>query len=231
MQEFALVAERVQRLGEKGNLAPHYYSPMTFDGGVALFQDAVPGAWSDEVDDELIETALTLNDLQADEGDHSNSWHNYLASTLTEGAAGYCIHDTLRTYSAATRSILDWIIEVGHSLGNLPCGDLVHLDFHHRNMLRVGGRLSAVVDWEGCIPGDRAFDLVTLSFGFTHARSNPGTEELVWKRATEIASKDRLMAYVAHMSLRRLDWTIRHHSAEDVDTVLDVVSNRRMRVA
>jgi hypothetical protein len=93
-QEFALVAERVQRLRDKGYLAPRYYSPATFDGGVALFQDAVPGAWSDEVDDELIETALTLNDLQADEGDHSNSWHNYLASTLTEGAAGYCIHDT-----------------------------------------------------------------------------------------------------------------------------------------
>jgi aminoglycoside phosphotransferase (APT) family kinase protein len=98
-------------------------------------------------------------------------------------------------------------------------------------MLRVDGKLSAVVDWEGCIPGDRAFDLVTLSFGFTHARSNPGTEDRVWKRATEISSEDRLRTYVAHMSLRRLDWTIRRHSAEDVDIVLDVVSNRRMRVA
>jgi aminoglycoside phosphotransferase (APT) family kinase protein len=31
-------------------------------------------------------------------------------------------------------------------------------------MLREGDELVAVVDWEGCRPGDRGFDLVTFCF-------------------------------------------------------------------
>jgi hypothetical protein len=37
---------------------------------------------------------------------------------------------------------------------------LVHLDFHQRNVLRIGSGVSAIVDWEGARLGDRALDLV-----------------------------------------------------------------------
>jgi hypothetical protein len=56
------------------------------------------------------------------------------------------------------------------------------------------------------------------------------TERLVWERATKLAPADRLAPYVAHMSLRRVDWTIRHHSAEDVTLLLDLVANQRARL-
>jgi aminoglycoside phosphotransferase (APT) family kinase protein len=220
---------RVERLRAKGYPAPRHYEPVVFEGGVAVFQNAVAGAWSDEVDDDFVGVMLDLNDLQQGEGDESKIWRDFLARTLTEGANGYCVHATLRDYSTETRRVLQWIREVGRSMGELQADDLVHLDFHHRNRLRTDGGLSAVIDWEGCIPGDRAFDLVTFSFGFTHAHAMTRTEERVWRRAVELASLDRLAAYVAHMSLRRLDWTIRHHPG-DVDRVLNAVADRRSRV-
>ena len=34
--------------------------------------------------------------------------------------------------------------------------------------------------------------------------------------------RDRLRAYWAHMSLRLVDWSIRHHGPADVDLWLDV---------
>ena len=38
------------------------------------------------------------------------------------------------------------------------------MDFHHRNILKRGDQPVAVIDWEGSMPGDRLFDLVTLGF-------------------------------------------------------------------
>jgi aminoglycoside phosphotransferase (APT) family kinase protein len=198
---------------------------------VAIFQDAVEGEWRDDVDDDLASTIFALNDLQAGEADQPTGWRDYIAQTLIEGADGYCIHDTLGNYSAETLDVLRWVEDVGNSVRRLPCTDIVHLDFHHRNMLRVDERLSAVVDWEGCTSGDRVFDLITFSFGFTHADGDPEVEERVWARATVLGLPDQLMAYTAHMALRRLDWTIRHHSAGDVARLIGFIARYRSRLA
>ncbi|HXW34148.1 MAG TPA: phosphotransferase, partial [Acidimicrobiales bacterium] len=163
----------------------------------------------------------------AGEADPKRAWREYVSQCLTEGANGYCLHETLRSYSAESRAVLGWIESIGAAVGDLPSEDLVHLDFHHRNVLRVGNRLSAVVDWESCRPGDRAFDLVTFAFGFTHARSSPETQELVWGKVKEVADHDRFTIYVAYMVLRRLDWTIRHHDQSDVNHLIDFIARVR----
>jgi aminoglycoside phosphotransferase (APT) family kinase protein len=86
-----------------------------------------------------------------------------------------------------------------------------------------GDRLVAVIDWEGSRPGDRAFDLVTFCFGFTQARATrTGLEERVWERACAATGSDALAAYVAHMALLRLDWSIRHHP-DEVEALIDLV--------
>src|SRR5579884_485917 len=69
LADLARVADRVERLRVKGYPAPRYYSPVDFDGGVVIFQDAVEGAWSDDVDESLVDAVLELNDLQAGEAD------------------------------------------------------------------------------------------------------------------------------------------------------------------
>jgi hypothetical protein len=228
--ELCSVVERVERLRSKGYLAPRHYQPVFFEGGVAVFQDVVAGEWSDDVDAELVETVLALNDMQAGEALTAGRWTEYLVSTLDGGAYGQLLGETLRTHSSRTRSVLEWIGEVGEHVPVVTAADVVHLDFHHRNMLRVGDRLSAVVDWEGCTSGDRAFDLVTFCFGLGRARAALGVEERVWSRAEELAPAAHLRVYVAHMALRTLDWAIRHHSAAEVDRVLEVIALCRSRL-
>jgi hypothetical protein len=227
MPALEAMVRRVERLRIKGYPAPHYHEPVAFAGGVALLQERVQGAWSDDIDEPLIVAALGCNDLQAGEGKASSSWHDFVAGTLVDGADGYCLHAPLAAFSARTRAALKWIERVGRELPALPADDLVHVDFHHRNLLRTRGALAAIVDCEGMRPGDRAFDLVTFCFGFTHARGAAGLDELVWRRAATLSTPEHLEAYVAHMALRRLDWTIRHHAPAEVTTVLDVVERLR----
>ena len=48
--------------------------------------------------------------------------------------------------------------------GLFRSGDIVHGDFHHRNLLTDHGRVTAVIDWEGARAGDSRWDLVTLGW-------------------------------------------------------------------
>ena len=107
-------------------------------------------------------------------------------------------------------------------MGDLPSEDVVHVDFHHRNVLLAEGAVAAVIDWEGCRSGDAAFDLVTLAFGLTVARVPAAARERMWDEARRRAAPDALRAYVAHMALRQVDWSIRHRTAADVDHWLGV---------
>jgi Phosphotransferase enzyme family len=230
---FASIQGRVQRLADRGYPVPCYLTPIVVPGGVVLFQVAVPGTWRDDVDVPLVATAVRLVEMQADAATEDDTgWTAYIRATLTDGADGYCLHEPLRYHSEATKDIVQWVEAVGRRLvSSLPDRDLVHIDFQHRNMLRrEDGRLTAVIDWEGCRPGDRAFDLVTFCFGMTHAVGSPAVFDRAWNQATQITTPEALRAYVAHMALRRTDWTIRHHPA-DVNHVVAVAQAFRDRVA
>jgi aminoglycoside phosphotransferase (APT) family kinase protein len=61
-------------------------------------------------------------------------------------------------------------------------------------MLREGDELVAVVDWEGCRPGDRAFDLVTFCFGMTDSIAAAGADTRVWGHASQLPEEmDRVL--------------------------------------
>lgn len=220
------VVDRAERLRDRGYLMPVHLPPFAVAEGVVIVQEAVPGACSDEVSRAFVHQLLELNDLQAGLHDSGAAWTAWIRSTLLEGAAGFCLRETLASYDAETRELLAWIDEVGKTHPDLPARDVVHVDFHHRNVLREGERLTAVVDWDGCAYGDRAFDLVTFCFGFSHAVAELGAEELAWSRARELASVEILAPYVAHMALRRVDWTIRFHP-EDLGVLMPVVRRYR----
>ena len=214
-----LVVHRVNGLRARGYPVPEYLGAWAVDGAAVVVQEAIPGRWCDDVTHALVDQVLVIGPLQSGAADGSGGWADYMRRTLTEGAQGYCLHEPLRVHSPETRRLLDWVESVGRDVGRLPEGDLVHVDFHHRNMLREDGLLTAVVDWEGCRPGDRAFDLVTFCFGMTDAVQEAGVEERVWAAACDLAGIERLAPYVAHMALRRVDWSIRHHP-DEVDRVL-----------
>jgi thiamine kinase-like enzyme len=209
----------VERLRVAGYPAPRH-EVVVLENTVVVLQEAVGGEWRDEVDVAFLELILQLNERQAGCGDAGDAWTDYIAATLVDGADGYCIHDTLRKHSPETSRLLSRIREIGAMVSGLPSGDIVHVDFHHRNMLRTGDELVAVIDWEGCKDGDRMFDLVTFAFGLPVAARDATVDSRLREYLLRNTDSRALAAYVAHMALRRIDWTIRHHNAVEAPTLI-----------
>ncbi|MEV1169453.1 phosphotransferase [Nonomuraea sp. NPDC049784] len=138
---------------------------------------------------------------------------------LREDGPGFCLHGSLRAYDSRTRYLLDQVEEIGQAFPDtLEGDDLVHTDFHPENVLvDVTGTVTGVIDWDGATRGHADFDLFTLRFDLAHRAPDlhvdvPDTVALVcW----------------AHMSLRMVDWAIRHFAASDVTVWLDIAHRLR----
>jgi len=212
------VAALVERLRALGYPIPRFRLADDLGGVTVMLQEFVGGVSSDDVSDETIDTLLALSRLQIGAGDaDSRGWTSYIAGSLLRGCDGYCVHESLGDYDPRTAALLETIRAVGDGVGALPGGDVVHVDFHHRNVLIDRGAVAAVIDWEGCRSGDAAFDLVTLAFGLTVARVPAPARDRVWDEARQRTTPEALRAYAAHMALRQVDWSIRHRTATDVD--------------
>jgi aminoglycoside phosphotransferase (APT) family kinase protein len=83
----------------------------------------------------------------------------------------------------------------------------MHFDFTAPNTLAADGVVTGVIDWEGTVTGDRAFDLVTQSlYAYQSAR-----RDRLLDAARARTAPGAIQLYAAHMVLRQVDWTIRHH--------------------
>jgi hypothetical protein len=195
------------------------------DGVRVLVQQRLPGTPPAAVDAALIRQLLAVNDrlagLLADEPAPRPT-----PLYLTGDGPGFCLHDPLAGYDARTARLLGWVREVGADWPQMIGDDLVHMDFQPGNVLVVEGRLSGVVDWAGAARGDRHFDLVTLRFVLTGQA--PGLLGPLDERVAAIPPRRR-RAYWAHMSLRHVDWAIRHHDAGTVRRWIDVAESGMTR--
>ncbi|MGH3297132.1 MAG: phosphotransferase, partial [Trebonia sp.] len=87
--------------------------------------------------------------------------------------------------------------------------DFVHYDFTLANLLTTGAGISGVIDINPpALTGDRAFDLATMLF---YLYDRDGLRERLRGRALELTERRALDAYLAHMMLRQVDWSLRHH--------------------
>lgn len=208
----------VDRLRERGASVPRYAGLLELGPGVLVLQERLPGTPHTTVGPDLVADLLAHNGLQEGLGPSAGGWTAYVTASLRDGLTGYCEHASLATHSAATRRLLARIRGAGEALAGrrLVENDAVHLDFHHLNVLQRDGRLSGIVDNEGTRGGDRIFDLVTLAFCLAEADCPPGTVARVWETANAARDRVTLRAYVAHMALRQVDWSIRHRTEEDV---------------
>jgi hypothetical protein len=218
-QPLRAAVEALAALHADGYPMPRYGPVLPFEGGVFVGQSRVNGRWRDEVSDELGEALLECRRLTVGRGVSIDAepWGRFIIRTLRHGADGWALHQPLRIHSADTRRMLEWVEAVGAQLteDDFHDRDLVHLDFHHRNALqRDDRRLAAIIDWEAVRQGDSALDLVTLAFGLSVATCSRGLIERVWTEAAQATSAGALTAYVAHMVLRHLDWTVRFHPEE-----------------
>lgn len=188
------------------------------DGVRVIVQQRLPGRPPEVVDAAVVRQMIEVSDrlagVLAGEPDPRPA-----ELYLTGDGPGFCRHGPLAEHGVRTARLLGWVREVGESGSHMIGDDLVHMDFHPGNVLVDGGRLSGVVDWDGAARGDRHFDLVTLRFVL--AGTVPGLLGPVDERLAAVPARLR-RRYWAHMSLRQVDWSIRHHDEATVSRWLRV---------
>ncbi len=141
---------------------------------------------------------------------------------LDHDGPGFCLHAPLQQYDRRTARLLDKIHEIARDTPASDGNDLVHLDYHPGNTLVDAGKVTGVIDWDGAARGDRRLDLITLRFDLAgRAPHLPGPLDERLSRLDPALRR----AYWAHMSLRQVDWSIRHHDAATVDRWLSIAES------
>jgi hypothetical protein len=208
----------VARLRDRGYPAPRIRAVGQIPGLVFWVQERLAGMSLDRVDGPaplsgLLPELLRLNDAQAGLGGTGpGDWRDQLVRTLTAGGDGYCVHATLAG-RPDTRELLQVVRRIGDRCGpGIPAGgDFVHYDFAPANLLSDGMSITGVIDLSPLVPaGDRAFDLATLLF---YCYDEDDVREPLCARLLELADPQAARAYLAHMVLRQVDWSLRNHPA------------------
>ena len=221
-------AEILAAARERGLPVPAYDLIAELPDGIGIIQERLPGSPPSVVDRSLLEAMVELNErfagLLAGRPDVPVQ-----SMYLLESGQGFSLHGTLERYDDRTRRLLGWVHEVGRSAPEpaMRGDDLVHLDYHTGNVLTDdAGRLTGVIDWDGIGRGDRRFGLVTLRFD-AWGRRLPDDDQTWFDDLLDTTlDPSSLRVYWAAMSLRLVDWSIRHHTSTDVERWLALAKTR-----
>jgi hypothetical protein len=207
------VGEVVARLRARGYPAPRLLAIGRTPELVFWVQERMPGAvLSDGSVPRYLPELFRLNDAQAGlgAGPDRSQWRSLIAGTLEVGGDGYCVHATLES-RPDTRAMLDVIRRVAERCAaSIPDGaDFVHYDFTPANLLTDGASITGVIDVNPpVLAGDRAFDVATLLF---YLYDDFETRLSLRGRLLELTDRRAADAYLAHMVLRQVDWSVRHY--------------------
>lgn len=222
LDELRRTASVLDAARSHGLPVPQYQLLADLPDCVGVVQERLPGSPPEAVDRTLLESMIALVDRFTGLGAGLPAPSMY----LLESGPGFCLHESLQRYDGRTRRLLGWIREVGRGEPDGMTGDdLVHLDYHTGNVLTDARGITGIVDWDGIGSGDRHFALVTLRFD-AHVRL-PGAD-LTWfdELLDTVLSPAVLRLYWAHMALRLVDWSIRHHTPADTTRWLDFAERR-----
>jgi hypothetical protein len=212
----------LSRLRARGYPAPEFRAIGSVPGMVFWIQQRLPGHVLDPGTGgpgpaavaAVLPRLLELNDAQEGLGGGADAggWPGLIGRTLASGGDGYCLHATLHA-STAARDMLPVLRRIGERCcPAIPAGtDFVHYDFTPANLLTDGTAITGVIDINPpVLAGDRAFDLATLLYcQYDHDDSRI----LLTARLLDLAGPRAASAYLAHMILRQVDWSLRHHPA------------------
>ncbi|MEO7019282.1 MAG: aminoglycoside phosphotransferase family protein [Ktedonobacteraceae bacterium] len=194
-----------------GYPAPYYLLIGLIPTGIYSIQSVLPGVPLRSPTLALLPRLLELNELQAGQAiTGRKDWHQEVITTVLVGGNGYCLHPSLQQYSQNTADLLQTLqaLVMAHRDEPHRTSDIVHGDFQHSNILIQAGQISGIVDWDNTFAGDSIFDITTLLF---YSYDIIEVREQLWNYALERASLTLLSVYFAHLILRQVDWSLRHH--------------------
>ncbi|WP_239487998.1 phosphotransferase [Streptomyces durocortorensis] len=223
MEAGPLTVSRVMR--DAGCPAPDTELVAQVGHAVVTVQELLPGMKIDRLDLRGLVQALQLNRLQA--GRLADLPGVPAAELfLRQDGPGYCLHEPLRRHNRRSAALEQWVAAVGAGHpGRLAGDDAVHMDFHPGNLLAADGSITGVIDWDGAARGDHRFDLVTLRFGIHGGGADPRVTRHL-DAVLDAVPEDVLRPAWAHMSLRMVDWAIRHFTSSEVEHWLDLAEQR-----
>ena len=200
-------APRVRAIGQAAGSA--FWVTGRLPGRVLIGADGIPDYAAVSG---LLPELFRLNDAQAGLGAGGTAFRDLITRTLVTGGDGYCLHSTLAA-RPDTRELLAALRRIGGNCGPaVPAGvDFTHFDFQFMNLLSDGRVITGVVDVNPPpVHGDRAFDLATLAFYVYDAGD---LRRPILARLSSLASRAAVRAYLAHMVLRQVEWSVRHYPA------------------
>jgi hypothetical protein len=203
---------------------------------VYSIQEELPGVpFGGRLDRHILDRLLELNGLQREQAvAPSKDWPKTVSDSVLYGGDGFCLLESLRSYSAASAALLGVVqqLVIAGIDERSPTDDIVHFDFQGSNILVDRAGVRGVVDWEGCCAGDCAFDLTTLFF-YADASEEAQTKEVdrLWRLLVGQTSPRMLGVYLAHLILRQIDWSIRFHDRNAVERWLVHADNMLARLS
>ena len=218
------VAQTTEALRHTGYPTPRYLFTGIVENNTYIVQEMLPGTPLHILTPQYLPSVLALNEMQLGHAVLSqHEWPARVIDTVLYGGDGYCVIETLRTYSATTRELLNVLQTIvnTHRDAEYRTGDIVHYDFHCENILTSYSHISGVIDWDGTCSGDAGFDLVTL-LCYAYMQSDETVKARLWQHALERSGRAAVSVYVAHMLVRQIDWMIRFRQQNDVNSWLHV---------
>jgi Ser/Thr protein kinase RdoA (MazF antagonist) len=211
--------ELATRVRDRGQRVPRYLDVGVAGGLSYTLQEFVPGVLPEPL---TLSHARQLVDLlAAHEGaavgvayERPRWWREWNAKVILASATG--------RLGALVEELAD---QPGPDFAGRPTGDVVHGDYHHRNLLVRGRRVVAVFDWEGAHPGDVRADLFKLAWWAAAITTQVTRPAARWLRGQveQRLSPFELAAYAADVALWNLDFFGREHPAALDEWLLDAV--------
>ncbi len=224
----AALAEALRRIGYP---APHYHGTGTGTGTGATWslQAVLPGHVPDVTSAGHVRQLCALAERHAGRASRPDpGWPGGIVRLAAEAAARLAAG----TGSTAARRWGDEIGERLPALAREPApaarrGDVVHVDFHHRNYLADGDRVTGVFDWEAAQAGDWRFDLATLAFWACLAgpEMSPDARGVALERAAAECPPSSLALYGICLAARTLDFYAGRRPAA-VQPAADAIGDR-----
>lgn len=194
------------RLWAAGYPAPEYLGVGTFEGSTWTLQRLLPGTVPDRMTAAHAEQLLALAKRHAGFGESTFDW---------QGEAIRQTRHSLEIVRAAAPGLAGELSTVLDRTARteLRRGDVVHCDFHHRNYLADGERVTGIFDWEIATPGDWRFDLVTLAFWTSTFRAGASADaiRLIGEEARAACGPEVLALMTAVLAARQLAFNAQRH--------------------
>jgi aminoglycoside phosphotransferase (APT) family kinase protein len=208
-EPYARGAKMAERLRSLGYPAPYYAGTGTELGASWSLQELLPGTVPDVMTEAHAVRLVELAQMHAGAAvTHSPGRNAEASPAMRKRLAELEAREETKTLASELGVVFENLAQV-----ELLRDGIVHGDFHHRNYLAVGDRITGVFDWDFADSGDWRFDLVTLAFwsALLPDAIPPAVSQIIISRTRELCPPGVLALFAARMTLRQLEFDARVH--------------------